>query len=145
MQSKANSVQFVWAECHLANFDAALHRQLTCWLLRKERSKPNFFCSCVVTSFAKQSHSQNRNTFTNKLKHVPHKKTEFGCTNFDAGLHRHLTVLRYFGEPRGAPVVKSRSDWFARCSPGPTRETLPRTGSLLLLSARSRRSSDEPF
>ena len=41
-----------------------------------------------------------------------------------------------WGESRGAPVVKGRSDWFAQCSPGPSRETLPRTGSLLLLSAR---------
>jgi hypothetical protein len=49
------------------------------------------------------------------------------------------------GEPRGAPVIKRRSDWFAQCSPGPPRGTLPRTGSLLLLSARSRRSSDEPY
>jgi hypothetical protein len=36
-----------------------------------------------------------------------------------------------WGESRGAPVVKRRSD-------GPSRDTLPRTGSLLLLSARAK-------
>jgi hypothetical protein len=38
-------------------------------------------------------------------------------------LHRH-------------PVVKRRSDRSAQCSPCPSRETLPRTGSSLLPSAR---------
>ncbi len=42
-------------------------------------------------------------------------------------------------------VVKGRSDWFAQCFRlVPLEETQPRTGSLLLLSAQSRRSSDEP-
>ena len=83
---------------------------------------------------------QSSDTFTNKLKHIPHKKTELGCTNFDAGLHRHLTIPpKLGGIARGA--CSQEQSWFAQCSPGPTRETLPRTGSLLLLSARSRKGS----
>jgi hypothetical protein len=50
---------------------------------------------------AKQSHSQDRTTKERQVKRqkakVKRQKcggTWFGCTNCDAGLHRHLTVLQ---------------------------------------------------
>jgi hypothetical protein len=46
-----------------------------------------------------------------------------------------------FGEPRGALVVKRRSDGFAQCSPRPSRETLPRTGSLLRVGPATSRTN----
>src|SRR5215472_12874525 len=49
------------------------------------------------------------------------------------------------GESRGAPVVKRRSDGFAYARLVPSRETLPRTGSLCSRPPDTRRSGDEPF
>src|SRR5260370_28819565 len=101
----------------------------------RTRRGSNYYTATLPFNNYDQSHFPIRIT-TNENRHT---------STVRLGMQGCIVTSRFSpngGESRGAPVVKGRSDWFAQCSPGPSPQTIPRTSSLIPLSAQYLRTSD---